>query len=227
MTIFFFAVKRSFRNLTNVVLVFALPLLVIFLPSDAWYALPVGFQIYGTFLLIAASKLVSIMMEDRTTGILTRIGVAPVSHLQYLFQNLLAYSLLLIIQCAVVIICGIIYGHDLVNPLLLFVVYSIFVLTAIGFSLCWYSLFRHKETALSILFGLIMLLSMAGGMFWPVQIMPDFMQRVVMFLPTYWLVEAMRVVTEGDTVTALSIPLAMLLLFTVAFLLVGSRRRIA
>lgn len=227
MTIFFFAVKRSFRNLTNIVLLCVLPVLVILLPSEMWVTLPLGFQYYGMFLLFAASKLVSIMLEDRTTGTLTRIGVAPVTHLQYLWQNLVAFSLLLIIQSAVVVSGGVAYGHDLVAPFLLFVVYAVFSMTSIGFSLAWYSLFRHKETAFSILIGLVLLISMLGGMFWSVENMPEFMQRAAMFLPTYWLAEAMHIVTSEAEVTELGIPLVMLLLFTAGFLLVGSRRRIA
>ncbi|WP_130860671.1 ABC transporter permease [Gracilibacillus phocaeensis] len=227
MTIFFFAIKRCFRDIMNIVLLCVLPIIVILMPDGKWTLLPIGFQLYGTVLFFAAAKLVSIIMEDRIKGILVRIGVSPVTHFQYLWQNLLAYSLVLVIQVVIVMVGGLLYGHDLVQPFLLFVIYTLFAITAIGFSLAWFSLFRQKETAFVILVGLIMLMSMASGMMWPIDLMPEFMQRLVMLLPTYWLVKSLQIVASQADVVELVVPLVMLLMFTVAFLVIGSKRRLS
>ncbi|WP_066189872.1 ABC transporter permease [Gracilibacillus timonensis] len=227
MTIFLFAIKRCFRDIMNIVLLCVLPIIVIWMPDAEWTPLPLGFQLYGAVLFFAAAKLVSIMMEDRMKGVLMRIGVAPVTHFQYLWQNLLAYTLILMVQIILVMIGGLLYGYDLVDPLFLFLVYLLFAITSISFSLAWFMLFRHKETALVILMSLIMLMSMAGGMLWPIDLMPEFMQRLVMLLPTYWLIESLTIVTTQADKTELFIPLVMLLMFTMAFLVVGSRRRLS
>ncbi|MFD1412820.1 ABC transporter permease [Oceanobacillus jeddahense] len=227
MTVFFFAIKRCFRNMMNIIFLCVLPILVILMPDEEWLPLPLGFQMYGVLLLFAAGRIVSIIMDDRAKGIMTRVGISPITHLQYLWQNLLAYSLILIVQVGLVIIAGSLYGHDLINPFLLFVVYSLFAITAIGFSLAWFSLFRHKETAFAVLIGLIFLMAMAGGMLWPLDMMPEIMQRFAMLLPTYWLAESITIVTSQGDIPELFIPFAMLLLFTIAFLIIGSKRRIA
>lgn len=226
MTIFSFAIKRCFRNLMNILFLCVLPVIVILMPHEQWLPLPLGFHLYGIILLFAAARLVSVMMDDRTKGILVRVGVAPITHLQYLWQNLLAYSLILIVQVGGVIIAGTLYGHDLVHPFLLFVVYSLFGMTAIGFSLAWFSLFRYKETAFAVLTGLIMLMSIAGGMLFPTNMMPELMQRLAMLLPTFWLAESITIVaTQADTIELL-LPFMVMLLFTAAFLVIGSKRRL-
>ncbi|MBP1969085.1 ABC-2 type transport system permease protein [Virgibacillus natechei] len=227
MTIFAFALKRSFRKLINIVLLGGLPIIFVFLPDNGVYTLPIGYQFYGILLLFTSAKLVSMMLDDRVSGALLRIGASPVTHLQYLWQNLLAYSLLLILQSGAMIIGGMLYGHTLHEPGLLFLLYAVFSLTAISFSLAWFALFRHKETAFSILFGLIILISMAGGLFWPIDLMPDIMQKLVMVLPTYWLAEAQFILVGSGDLSDLFIPIGFLLLFTVIFLLGGSKRRIS
>jgi ABC-2 type transport system permease protein len=72
-----------------------------------------------------------------------------------------------------------------------------------------------------------MLMAMMGGLFWPVAVMPDFMQRIAMLLPTYWLVKSTEIITTATASIELIVPLTVLFLFTVAFLLVGSRGEIA
>ena len=227
MTVFQFALKRSLKQLTNIIFLCGIPLLAIFLPTSEFFPLPVGYHFYGILLFFTSAKLVSVMMEDRVAGILLRIGVSPVTHLQYLWQNLLAYTLLLMLQSIIVIVGGLIYGHNLIAPGLLFLIYVVFTITAISFSLAWFALFRQKETAMTIMFGLVMLMFMAGGLFYPAELMPEMMQRIVVVLPTYWLAEAQWSLANTGQFQDLVIPLIVLVLFSTVFLLTGSRRTIA
>ena len=93
LTIFNFALIRSVRALPNLILLLGLPATVVVLPVGGWHGLPLGYHFYGILLLFSASKLVHMIMEDRKNKILTRIGVAPVTHFKYLSQNLLAFAL--------------------------------------------------------------------------------------------------------------------------------------
>lgn len=228
MTIFNFVFKRYFRKPSNIVFLFVLPLAAVFLPAGEWLPIPLGFQYYGVLLLFIAARLASVIMEDRANKTLLRIGAAPVTHFQYLWQNLLAYSIILIALNLVVVVAGVVvHGDGLTSPILLFIIYSFFSMTAIGFSLAWYSLFRNKESAINVFSGVIMLITMLGGVMWPVEIMPVFFQRLAMLLPTYWLMEGMIVIIRGASTADLVLPLTMMMMFSVAFLLLGSRRRLA
>ncbi len=225
MTVFIFVFKRFFRKKSNLFLLLVLPIASVFLPTGEWLPIPIGFQYYGLLLLFIASKLCGIIMEDRTNKVLLRLGVAPITHFQYLLQNLLAYSLIMTIVNIVVIITGIIvHGENLVGPFWLLLIYTFFTMTAISFSLAWYSLFRDKEAAFSVLGGFIILLGMLGGILWPVFIMPELFQRLAMLLPTYWFAEAVMIVSFGGSLNDLALTFVMMLLFAVAFLLLGSRR---
>jgi len=189
MTIFNFVFKRYFRKSSNILFLCLLPIASVFLPVGEWLPLPLGFQYYGVLLLFIATKLASIIMEDRANKTLLRIEAAPITHFQYLWQNLLAYSLILMGLNLVVIVAGVfVHGNILMHPILFFIIYTVFSMTAIGFSLAWYSLFHNKEAAFSVLSGVIMLMAMLSGVMWPIEAMPIILQRFARLLPTYWFI---------------------------------------
>lgn len=227
MTIFNFVFKRFFRVKSNVLVILILPIAIVFLPVGEWLPIPLGYQYYGILLLLISARLGGIIMEDRENKVLLRLGVAPVSHFQYLWQNLLAYSVILTGINSVFLIVGVIYhGEQVISPMLLFIIYSVFSMTAISFSLAWYSLFRHKETAFHTLSVLIILIAMLGGMMWPIELMPNNIQKMAMFLPTYWFAEGMQVISFSEPLAELVLPLVMMFMFAVAYIILGSRRRI-
>lgn len=227
MTIFKFALKRYFRQPSNIIFLLILPIILVFLPDLEWPPIPMGFQYYGVLLLFIAARLTAIIIENRTRKTTLRISVAPITHFQYLWQNLLAYSVLLIGVNGLVVLMGVLYhGENLVSPVLLFIVYTFFSVTAIGFSLALYAIIRNKEAALALLTGVIALISMLGGVFWPIQIMPVFIQRIAMLLPTYWYSEGIIRVAYGASIGDIALPLVMMFMFTIVFLIFGSRRDI-
>lgn len=227
MTIFKFVFKRYFRQPSNIIFLLILPIVLVFLPDLKWPPIPMGFQYYGVLLLFAATKLTGIILEDRTRKTTLRVSVAPITHFQYLWQNLLAYSVLLMGVNLLVVLMGTLYhGENLVSPMLLFIVYTFFSMSAIGFSLAFYAIIRNKEAAVSLLTGIIALISMLGGVFWPVQIMPVLIQRLAKLLPTYWYSEGIKRVAFGGSLGDIVLPLVMLIMLTILFLLFGSKRDI-
>jgi ABC-2 type transport system permease protein len=228
MTIFRFALKRSFRSPANILLLCVIPAGVAFLPTvegQGW-TLPIGFHLYGMVVMFAAFLMVRSIVEDRLSGALVRISVAPISHLQYLTENLAAYGVLLLIQNALVVSLGVLMHGDLIpSPFLLFCAYACFSLTSIAFALAWCSLFGRRDVAYATLSSAIMVLGMLGGFYWPIEIMPDLMQRMALVTLPYWLMEAADILQKGGPSWRFALALAVMLLFTVAFLLVGSRRR--
>jgi ABC-2 type transport system permease protein len=224
-TIVRFALKRAFRSPANILLLCVIPVGVVFLPSAPEWTLPMGFHFYGQVILYAAFLMVRAITEDRLSGVITRIAAAPVSYARYLAENLLAYGLLLMLQSALVVALGVaVHGARLPSPLLLFVAYCCFSLCAIALTLAWSSLFGRRDIAYGTLATGIMVLSMLGGFYWPVEIMPEAMQRVAKVTPPYWMIEAARVLQQHGPPGRFALCLAIMLLFAVAFLVVGSRR---
>ena len=226
MTILRFALRRSFRNPLNILLLCILPVGLVFVPVVPGTILPLGFHLYGQVILYAAFLMVRSTVEDRVSGVLTRVGVAPVSHFTYLWETLLAYGLLLVAQNAVVVSLGVArYGASLREPLLQFAAFACFSLTSIAFSLAGCSLFSRRDIAYAIVTTVIGLLSLLGGFYAPVELMPEALQKAAMVTPPYWLIKALSVLQRGDPPPKFVLSLAIMLLFTTAFLVVGSRRR--
>jgi ABC-2 type transport system permease protein len=228
MTIFRFALKRSFRSPLNLLLLCVLPVGIVFLPSAEGWTLPIGFHFYGLVILFAAMLMTRPLMEDRLSGVLRRIAAAPISHVGYLWESLLAYALVLVVQNALVMGLGVlVHGARLASPLTLFLAYSLFSFTAIAISLAFYSLIHSREAAYSTLSTFIMIISMIGGFYWPLSIMPPLLQRLAMVTPSYWLMNAMGIIQAGGNRSQFALSLAIMALFTAVFLLLGSRRKMA
>lgn len=228
MTIFNFALIRSVRSMPNLILLLGLPAAVVVLPVGGWHGLPLGYHFYGILLLFAASKLVHMIMEDRKNKILTRIGVAPVTHFKYLSQNLLAFALLLGGQSAVVTCSAWLLHADVFGSLIqLFSILSMFSVTAISFSLAWSSMFRQPESSTAVMLGIILIMAVLGGTLFPIQAMPASLQKIAMVSPTYWFHEGIMLAKNGGLFAEQLTPLGILLLFAIAFMLIGSRRKLA
>jgi len=227
MTIFRFALKRGLGNPFITALLTLVPAGVVFLPRAPGSSLPVGFHIYGILLMFTAFLMIRLIVEDRERGVFLRIGAAPVTHFRYLLETLVAYSLVLLAQNALVVAVGVlVHGQGLVAPWLLFASYAVYSTTSIAFCLAVCGLLRLREAAYGACSTLIIVISMLGGAYFPVEMMPVTLQRVSMVTPTYWLFHAMRAAEEGGSHPQFALSLGIMLLFTVAFLIAGSKRRL-
>ncbi|AXF57079.1 ABC transporter permease [Salicibibacter kimchii] len=227
MTIFTFALKRIFRDKTNLIFLTLFPVAAIFLPAnDNWPLLPYGYQFFGVLILFVAIRLTGLLIADRQKGVVKRLSAAPVTHFQYLFQNLLAFSVIVIVQCIFMIVGGVMYGHELYEPLWLLVLFLVFSLTAIAFTLAWNTLYRSKETSFLVFMAVIMIMAMLGGLILPVEMLPDTLEKIAVLFPTYWLAEGIEWVVLGENIGDFLLINGVLLLYTLLFLIIGSIRRI-
>jgi ABC-2 type transport system permease protein len=226
MTIFLFTLKRALRSPVNILLLAVLPAGIVFVPVVPGSTLPLGFHLYGQVIMFAAFLMVRSTVEDRLSGTLTRIAVAPVSYFRYLGETLLAYGLLMVLQNALFVGLGLArYGGSLGAPLLQFAAFSCFSLASIAFSLAGFSLFGRRELAYGSLPMAITLLSLLGGFYSPVEIMPVALRKAAMVTPPYWLVNALSALARGEAPGRFVLSITIMLLFAMAFLVVGSRRR--
>ena len=227
MTIFQFALKRSFGNPTNLIFLSLFPLAAIFLPQgELWPALPYGYHYFGILLLFIAIRLTAILIEDRTSGIIKRLAVAPMTHFSYLAQNLLAFACILVLQCVLVVAGGVLYGQELGQPFLLLFLYVSFAFTSLAMAVAWVMLYRSKEIAFLVYMTIIVLLSLLGGLLFPIEMIPEPLRRLVMVLPTYWLADGMSSVASGGERFDFWLANGVLWLYTMIFLTLGSVRKI-
>ncbi|SDJ23309.1 ABC transporter permease [Natribacillus halophilus] len=226
MTIFTFALKRIFKDKTNLIFLTLFPVAAIFLPEpEYWPLLPYGYHYFGVLILFVGIRLTGLLVEDRQKGVVKRLAAAPVTHFQYLFQNLLAFSVIVIAQCIFMIAGGVIYDHELHEPLLLLILFIVFSFTAIALSLAWNSLYRNKETSFLVFMCVIIIMALLGGIMMPIEMLPDVLEQLAVIFPTYWLAEGMEWVVMGEDTADFLLINGVLLLYTLLFLIIGSIRR--
>ena len=227
MTIFKFALKRSFSNSANLVFLTLFPIACIFLPrAEEWPFLPYGYQYFGIIILFIGIRLATIILEDREKGVVKRLAVAPISHFNYLSQNLLAYSVILIIQCAIVVYGGVLFGQELYQPGWLFLLYVSFSFASLAIALAWISIYRKKDVAFLIYMSLIFIVAVLGGLIIPVETFPDLLKRMAIIFPTYWLGQGLNWVAFGGEIFDFLIINGVLWLYTIVFVVIGSTRKI-
>lgn len=227
MTVFHYVLKRSLANKTSFVLLFLFPVAAIFLPSgEYWPHLPYGYQYFGIFILFISLKLAGSILEDRMRGIAKKLSIAPISHFSYLAQNLLAYFLILAIQCFILVYGGVLIGKELYQPFWLFVLFITFSMASIAFALMWISLFRNKEVSMLIFMSIISIIALIGGVLLPIELLPDILQKLAIVLPTFWLARGIEWIIFGGEIEGFLLVNGMLILYMVLFLITGSVKKI-
>jgi ABC-2 type transport system permease protein len=178
-------------------------------------------------ILFVGFLLVRSIITDRTTGVIKRIFAAPISTFSYLAQNLLAYQLILLLQIILIILLGmLLYDWTLLLSLQLFLCYTVFGASSIAFTLAWNSFFTNKEISDAVFGAVSSLMGLLGGVYIPLNLLPHFLGRIGMVFPTYWISNALLALFEENHTTYL-LSILMLLLFTLAFLIFGSKRRLS
>ncbi|MBP1989847.1 ABC transporter permease [Paenibacillus eucommiae] len=227
MTIFHFALKRSFSNTTNLLLLTLFPIACIFLPEgEILPYLPYGYHYFGIILLFVGIRLTSIILEDRERGVVKRLAVAPVSYFHYLSQNLLAYAIILIIQCTVVVYGGVLYGQELYQPNALLLLYISFSFTSLALALAWISFYRRRGISFLIYMSLTFLVVLLGGLMMPLEMFPDLLKRIAAIFPTYWLAKGLDWIVFGENKLDFLLINGVLWLYTIVFVIIGSTRTI-
>ncbi|TGB01011.1 ABC transporter permease [Halobacillus salinus] len=183
-----------------------------------------GFAIM--FVMIAMLSSTGVMLEAKQNGVWYRLLSTPASKMEIVLGYLLAFFLIGWMQFGVLMIAsslifGVYWGSVLGNIVLV----SALLLCTIGLGLFIAGFVKTSEQ--QSMYGNLIIFStcMLGGVYWPVEIMPDFMQQMAEFVPQTWAMDGFRALTAGaGTFAELAGPLAVLLGFTVVFLSIGMRR---
>lgn len=230
MTIFHFALIRSFRRKLALVSMCAIPMAMIFMPSLWNSGDDLGYLFYAMLIMYIAFSLVRLLMTDRMTAAVVRIYAAPITTLQYLFQNLIAFWLIIMTQVFVVVILGILlYDWSITMAVLLVFSYGIFAAVSITFSLAWNSIFKSKVISDAVFGIVISFMALFGGIFIPISLLPDQIRKIGMIFPTYWITNALLTIQKPSGITALGeywSSILIMLMFMFAFLLYGGKRRL-
>lgn len=188
-------------------------------------SLVIGLTVY--FLTIMSIIICGIILEDKKNGTLRRIFDSPITLKRYFLENLLSFMIVGLIQ---VFIFTLVYRYLFnfylgQNIFLMLLVLFTYAIVSIAMGLFLVSIFKQPIHAYITVAILASPICMLGGAFWPIEMMPDWLQDVSHFIPTTWVISAAKtVLTQGAIINVLK-DVGILLLFALTFFLASLHNR--
>ncbi|MEK5282111.1 MULTISPECIES: ABC transporter permease [Paenibacillus] len=176
------------------------------------------------FLMGLVTSSVSLIMDDRRERTMKRMFSAPVRSYEIALGNFLGSFIVGLIQIIVILALGrYVLQFDFGLPLYLyFLVLAAFMLVSMGLASTVAGLIRNPNNT-GMLNSLILTPTcMLGGCFWPLSIMPDYMQKAANFVPQKWAIQAIDIAATGGGWNELWLPFVILGLMAAVLLAIGS-----
>ncbi len=177
------------------------------------------------FALLFGAQTGLAFLRERTAGTLARLFASPVSRTALILGKLLGNTFVLCAQLLVMVtFSNLVLGVRWGNPVALILPGFAFAFAASGFGALCAAITRTASQfgAFSVLS--VNVLSALGGLWWPLEVTPDWMQQLARFLPTYWGLHAMQdVILKQSSIIDLLPHTAILLGFAAIFIAIGSR----
>jgi len=176
------------------------------------------------FMLSLVTSSVASIVEDKRNRTMTRMYTAPVRAWEIAAGNFIGSFAIGTIQTVIVLVfsryaLGFDYG---VGFWLHFLVIEFFLLAAMGLGCTIAGLVRNPNHLSAINSLVITPTCMLGGCFWPVELTPEFMQKLSNIVPQRWAIDALRQLAAGESLAGISLQLGILALFAVILLGFGS-----
>ncbi|WP_145149289.1 ABC transporter permease [Paenibacillus xylanexedens] len=181
-----------------------------------------GFTIM--FMMGLLTSAVAVIMEDRRKRTMARVYTAPVRAYEIALGNFLGSFVIGMIQ--IVLVLGVsrwLLHYDAGIPFgIHFMILAAFMLVSMGIASTVAGLIRNPKNANMLNSLVIMPTCMIGGCFWPISLMPEYMQKLANFVPQKWTIQAVETISAGGTLSDITMPLLILLGMAAILLTVGS-----
>ena len=165
---------------------------------------------------------------DRRLGFLNKVLSTPVSRGAIIFSKVLNAALRAMFQATIILILAVIFGLQVsstFNPLNILIVYFAIFLLCVGLSSVFLALAlrsTRQETQMAIVNLINLPLMFASNTFFPISMMPDWIQAIAHVNPISYLTDALRqlIILPLNT-SSLMFDLTFLSIFAVVFSFIG------
>lgn len=183
-----------------------------------------GFTIM--FVMIMMLIVTGVFIEARKSGVWQRMMSVPTSRLQIVIGYLLSFFLIGWIQFGLLMISSsVLFDVNWGNLGAATVLISALLLAIVGLGLMIAGFAKTTEQQGTIGSLVIISTCMLGGVYWPVSIVPEFMQKIAQFTPQFWAMKGFtRIISDQGGITDIWYPVLILLGFAVVFLMIGLSR---
>lgn len=169
----------------------------------------------------------AVLHEERKSGLLRRVASSPVRRAELITSKLLSRVGLSLVQAAYAMLVGaLLFGIDWgPNQAGLAVLMIFYSLAASALAVLLGNEARSTGQAVGTAIVASIVLAALGGCWWPIEVVPEFMQKLALFLPTGWAMQGThRLVSHGDTLASALPAIGALGLFALVFVTVAIRR---
>ncbi|SHE13536.1 Inner membrane transport permease ybhS [Chlamydia abortus] len=176
------------------------------------------------FVMMLVNNSISTILDDRTNRTMQRMYAAPVRSYQIMAGNFLGSLFLGTVQILLILLFArYVLRFSFGMPLLQqWLVMECFLLAALGISLAVAGLVRNRNNVATVQTLIVTPTCMLGGCYWPVDIMPEYMQKAANIVPQKWAIEAINRLAAGDGLSQVVLHLGILGLFAVILLGFGA-----
>jgi ABC-2 type transport system permease protein len=196
------------------------------------HALPSGFGASASSMLVLFLLMntviygASLLAQEKQSNCLTRIMASPVTHGEIITGKILGRLLIAILQSLILVVGGTLIFHvDWgPSPLALGVVLVSLGLFAAALGILLGGILRTPEQAGAVAWIIPLFLGAIGGTWWPLEIVPRWMQIFGHISPAAWAMDALHgLMAFGKGPSAIVVPCAVLLGGAAALTAIGAR----
>jgi ABC-2 type transport system permease protein len=191
------------------------------IPQGMNQSSPGMMAMFATFGMIGGA---AVLIQERQSGTLRRLLVMPINKGSILVGKMLGILLAGVLQMSLLIIISALFfdvpwGN---SPAALVVMVLTFALAITSLSMMMAALTKTLAQANALGTVIVLSISALGGAWWPLEIVPGWMQTVGRLSPMSWAMDGFQdIITRGLGMTAVLPEVGVLLAFTAVFLFVG------
>ncbi|MDN4525799.1 ABC transporter permease [Fictibacillus fluitans] len=155
--------------------------------QEAWQA---HYLMSMTTFSVMGSSIMSLgirLVQERTQGWTLYMRITPLSHTAYFFAKMASQTLIHLFSIIVIFLAGVLI-NDVSLSAGVWTMSALWILAASAPFLALGTLvgtMKRVDTASGVSNVVYMVLAVSGGMWMPVEVFPDLMQRIVKWLPSY------------------------------------------
>jgi ABC-2 type transport system permease protein len=169
-----------------------------------------------TVMMSVMTGLPGAITHERELGTLDGVMVAPINRLSIILGKTLAQMARGLLQGLIIMLLAVgLFGVTIQGDLLLvFGLLLLGVYSFVGLGIALTSIAKDQETATMIMMTIMFPMMFISGIFFPVKMMPGFMQTISSFLPLTYAADAMRkVMVLGAGIPQISTDLIVMIVF--------------
>jgi ABC-2 type transport system permease protein len=177
-----------------------------------------------TVMMSVMTGLPAAISQEKEVGTLDGMMVAPINRLSVILGKTLAQTARGLLQGAIILVLAVgLFGVTIHGSILLvFGLLLLGVFSFVGLGIVLTSFAKDQETATIMMTTIMFPMMFLGGVFFPIQQMPWFMQGIAKFLPLTYASQALRkVMVLGADIPAISTELIIMIVFGIVMIAIA------